>query len=38
MYKYLETNINESYHIAFHKPRLLRLMIDRKVVYLTKAH
>ena len=37
MYKYLETNINESDYIAFHKPRLLRLMIDRKVVYLDQS-
>ncbi len=37
MYKYLETNINESDYIAFHKPRLLRLMTDRKVVYLDQS-
>ena len=37
MYKYLETNINKSDYIAFHKPRLLRLMIDRKVVYLDQS-
>ena len=37
MYKFLKTNINESDYIAFHKPRLLRLMIDRKVVYLDQS-
>ncbi len=37
MYKYLETNINEIDYIAFHKPRLLRLMTNRKVVYLDQS-